>query len=444
VRTLWQRTRHVRGDDGMGLPELLVAMFIFALVSTGLAYSLISTLSLTRDARARVVAANLAAEEIDLARDAPDLFALLDDSQTETLNGDEFTVTRTTQWVSDPGAEFTCGAGTGTGALRYKRVNVTVTWGGMRSGAQPVRSDTILSPDDHINDPTKGTILVSVLRADGTGNAGVGVSVTPSVGAAINATDSQGCTYVLKVDPGTYDVKVTRTGHVSDTQQAAPTQSVVVAVGSTASVGFQLDEAATFNATMAPGAPSGTRLPTGFSTTFTSTYGDAAVVQASGSGTPNHTYRLHPFTSGYAPYAGTCTKADPRQWPEETVGATTYAAGLPDAVAAAPGGAVAVGVPMGLVQVIGGGGSHLHAVSEDAGCAVSYTFGNIVPAAASGRVTVALPYGSWRLQTSTTASGSKTALPAGRLAALTPAMPERTTIATSGVVTFDPRTAVLP
>jgi len=75
---------------------------------------------------------------------------------------------------------------------------------------------------------------------------------------------------------------------------------------------------------------------------------------------------------------------------------------------------------------------------------VSYTFGNIVPAAASGRVTVALPYGSWRLQTSTTASGSKTALPAGRLAALTPAMPERTTIATSGVVTFDPRTAVLP
>ena len=445
MRTWRHRMRHVRDDDaGMGLPELLVAMFIFALVSTGLAYSLISTLSLTRDARARVVAANLAAEEIDLARDAPDLFALLDDERPVTLNGDEFTVTRTTQWVSDPGAEFTCGAGSGTGALRYKRVNVTVTWGGMRSTAQPVRSDTILSPDDHINDPTKGTILVSVLKADGTGNAGVGVTVTPTLGAAINATDAQGCTYVLKVDPGTYTVKVTRAGHVSDTQQAAPTQSVVVATGSTASVGFQLDEAATFNATMAPGAPAGTRLPTGFSTTFSSTYGNAAVAQSNAGGTTSHTYKLHPFTSGYAPYAGTCTQADPRQWPEETIGATTYAAGLPDAVAAAPGAAVAVGVPMGLVQVTGGGGSHLHAVSQDADCTVSYTFGNIVPSSASGRVTVALPYGSWRLQTSTSASGPKTWLPAGRLVVPAPAMPERTTIAASGVVTFDPRTAVLP
>ncbi|MBO0900374.1 prepilin-type N-terminal cleavage/methylation domain-containing protein [Cellulomonas sp. zg-ZUI222] len=436
----WQRARS--GDAGMGLPELLVAMMIFALVSTGLAYSLISTLSLTRDARARAVAANLAAEEIDLARDAADLFAMLDETRTVHLNGDEYTVNRTTQWVSDPGAEFTCGAGTGSGSLRYKRVNVTVTWGGMRDGVNPARSDTILTPDDHINDPTKGTILVSVLRADGTGNAGVAVTASPGVGSVISPTDSQGCTYILKVNPGTYTVTVQRAEHVNDAQLAAPTQSVVVAAGSTASVGFQLDEVATFTATMAPGAPAGTRLPTStnFRTTFTNTYGNAAVVPFGGPGGTSQTYKLHPFTSGYAPFAGTCDLADPRAWPEDTSGPVPLVGTLPDPVAAPPGGTAAMSVPMGVVRVTPGGGRWLHATSEDPGCAVTYSFGEVLTG--SG-VSIALPYGSWRLQQSSSSSGTKSNISASQIVVPAPAVPERTTVAGS-VVTFDPRTAVLP
>lgn len=442
--TWWHRSQRARsGDAGIGLPELLVAMFIFALVSTGLAYSLISILGLTRDARARAVAANLAAEEIDLARDAADLFQLLDATRTVTLNGDTYTVTRKTQWVSDPGAEFTCGAGTGTGALRYKRVNVTVRWAGMRPSADPVRSDTILSPDDHINDPTLGTILVSVLRADGTGNAGVTVSASPSVGSVISTTDSQGCTYILKVNPGTYTVTVSRSGHVSDAQAASPSQSVVVAAGATASVGFQLDQSATFTAALAPGAPAGVKVPTSsFPITFASTYGTASVTPASGAGGLTQTFRLHPFTTGYSAFAGTCEQADPRWWPDETVGGTEFQAVLPEPVAAAPGGTVGISVPMGVVTVSGGGGTYLHAVSQDSGCSQSFSFGNVL---GSGGVTVALPYGKWRLQQSSTASGTKTTLPASRLVVGPTPVPLRTTVdAASNTVTFDPRTPVVP
>ncbi len=450
MQTWWRRMRSTDGGDaGLGLAELLVAMFIFALVSSGVAYSLIGILGLTRDARARAVAANLAAEEIDLARDSADLFALLDSERTVALNGDEFEVVRRTQWVSDPGDEFTCGAGTGTGSLRYKRVNVTVTWGGMSATAEPVRSDTLISPDDHINDPTKGTILVSVLRADGTGNQGVTVSASPTVGSVISQTDAQGCTYVLKVNPGTYTVTASRANHVSDAQATAPSQTVVVAAGATASVGFQLDQAATYSATLAPGAPAGTRTPTDLTTTFTSTYGSVAVSPSSGQGGTTQAFRLHPFTTGYQAYAGTCAAADPRQWPEETVGGVTFAGTLPDAVAAAPGGSVALGVPMGVVQVSGGSTSgsktYLRAVSQSStpGCdsTVTYTFGSVIPA--SGSITVALPYGSWQLYQGTSGS-TGTALGTSRVTVPAPAIPTRTTISTTGVVTFDPRVEVVP
>ncbi len=68
-------------------------MMIFALLSTGLLYTMLSVLSVGRDSRARQVAANLAAEEIDLARDASSLFdARAGRAPPCDLNGDTFHV----------------------------------------------------------------------------------------------------------------------------------------------------------------------------------------------------------------------------------------------------------------------------------------------------------------------------------------------------------------
>src|SRR6478735_10412073 len=173
VTAIRARLARSSADDGMSLVEVILAMVIFALVTSGLVYAMLSVMTVTRDARARETATNLAAEEIDLSRAVANVFNLLDQSRTVTLNGDVFDIERKTQWVSDPDADFSCGAsGGGAGsALRYKRVNVTVTWGGMRSGSAAVSTSTVVNPSEHINDPTKGTILVSVLNAAGTGAA---------------------------------------------------------------------------------------------------------------------------------------------------------------------------------------------------------------------------------------------------------------------------------
>ncbi len=75
-------------------------MFIFALISTGTLYTMVSVLQTTRDSRAQQVAANLAAQDIDLARDYANLFQLLPTTYTVPLNGDTSPSPVRHEWVS--------------------------------------------------------------------------------------------------------------------------------------------------------------------------------------------------------------------------------------------------------------------------------------------------------------------------------------------------------
>ncbi len=101
----------------------------------------------------------------------------------------------------------------------------------MRDDDATVRTYTVIDPKNRINDPTKGTILVSVLGGSGAGSAGVTVTATPASpanGATALAkaplpTDAQGCTYILKVTPGNYNVTVSRAGYVDVAQNATST-----------------------------------------------------------------------------------------------------------------------------------------------------------------------------------------------------------------------------
>ncbi|MCW5945112.1 MAG: prepilin-type N-terminal cleavage/methylation domain-containing protein, partial [Cryobacterium sp.] len=206
-------------DAGFGIIEIIVAMLVFAIIATGIAYTMVASLDLTRDSTAREQAANLAAQEIDLARSIDNLFNLQSKTTTTTINGTTFTITRTAKWVSDPNVDQRCGIG--GGILRYKRVNVTVGWVGMTSLLPPVHADTLIDPGVRINDPDLGTVLISVTDSSGNGVSGVSVQVTPStpangatsLDAQPDATDSEGCTYALKVQPGNYDVTVSKSGY---------------------------------------------------------------------------------------------------------------------------------------------------------------------------------------------------------------------------------------
>ncbi|WAB84824.1 prepilin-type N-terminal cleavage/methylation domain-containing protein [Microcella daejeonensis] len=440
-------------DQGMSLPEVLVAMVIFAIISTGLLYTMLSVLALGRDSRARQVALNLAAEEIDVSRGFADVFALQDATRSLDLNGDTFTVERTTRWVSDPEIDLQCGSG---GApLRYKRVEVEVSWSNMRDTGATVRTYTVIDPKNRINDPTKGTILVSVLGGAGAGSAGVTVTATPASpanGATTLAeaplpTDAQGCTYILKVTPGNYNVSVSRSGYVDVAQNATSTITVGVTAGAAASVGFQYDRAATFTARYAPSVTGPAPIiPNNMVTTFLSSYG--AHQSTATNANMTRAIALHPFAAGYEAVAGAyaapneanqgCLAPDPAAWPTTEQAGVTYVGRRAPAAAAVPGGATTIDVPMGTFQLtVSSSNRWVRAISVNTGpgpgCAIGMEYRwNELP---MGTSRLALPFGTWEIRTGNSTNNRNNVPILGAIQA------EGTSLiaAALGRVTLDPR-----
>lgn len=451
IKRLAERPRRdIAGDEGISLVEVIVALMIFMVVSVGLVYSLTAALRINRDSVDQEVAANLAATEIDAVRSVSDPFTVADKTYSTTVGGKKYTVTRDQGWVAADGSTGNCGTGSTGANLQYKRVNVSVDWVGRRAGSAVATSSTILAPVSRINDPAKGTLLVSVITAAGTGASGVTVTLTPTSGGAaatMAATDSDGCSYGLGLTAGTYTLKISKSGYISADQQTAPTQTVQIGAGSTSSAQFQYDQAATFSLNYASNLTSGTVLkPTTFTTVFSSTYG----IYSQTTGMPT-TVSLHPFASGYETIAGAyvpatpagdgvpanagCLSPDPGQW----LASGSKAAGVRSpAVAATPGGTATISIPMGGVKLTKpGSGVTLVATtaapltSADPGCssAQTYTFST---GTNSGDVTLALPYGSWSIYKKS-ALGALTAITSGLSGGLLGNGP------TANVVLLDPR-----
>jgi Tfp pilus assembly protein PilV len=419
-----------RNDEGISLIEVIVAMMVFAVIAVGAGVSTLTVLKMTEDNRSRQVASNLATSEVDLVRSANDPFAIVNTTKSVTLNGKKYTITRSTSWVEISGADVACG--TGTGVMQSKRVNVTVTWDGMLTTTKPVRTDTLISPDDRINDPNLGSIRLSVLTAAGSGSEGVGVTIAAVTGGQTPAsqpaaTNSDGCSFALKLKPGTYSVTINRSGSVDTDQVTSPSKNVEVTAGGSAAAQFQYDYAGTFNLVYAPGST--VKLPTNLNTTFVSTYGYDYV-----SGVKSQV-ALHPITSGYGGIAGKyepkvtgvtagCVSPDPGAWPAATVSGVSLAQGVRTGnVAADPKGQATMNIPMGVMTVKTTAKAYVWATSatapaaaSDPGCSVStvYSFGLLE----AGTYTIALPYGTWQLATSGTNDSSgavKTAIPTGNL-----------------------------
>ncbi len=448
----WIRKRlaAAQSDEGISLVEVIVAMMVFAIIALGVGYSALTILKMTDDSRSRQVASNLATSELDLARAAEDPFKIVNGTRVTEVSGTTYRLTRKTEWVDSTGADVGCGSG--TGVQQSKRVNVTVTWDTMLNTTAPVRSDTLISPDERINDPSLGTIRVSVLNAAGTGSPGVGVTITPTAsGAALaqqpDATNTDGCSFALKVAPGTYRVAIARAASVDTDQVANPSKSVVVTAGGSVAALFQYDYAATFTINYASNnTGAAPKLPTDLDTTYLSTYGLDYDTGRKSQAT------LHPVPSGYTGMAGKyvtpvpaqggnppvpgCLSVDPVAWKAGTVNGVALANGVrADPVAAAPQGSATMNVPMGIMTVKYTGAAYLFAVSStapaaalDPGCSLAptYSFGQVL---INGTTTIALPYGTWTLYSSATAGGARTAIPGTNLGL----------VGGGNAVTLDPR-----
>jgi prepilin-type N-terminal cleavage/methylation domain-containing protein len=444
------RNAGVDGDSGLSLVEVLVAMMIFAMISIGVAFSLVTMMTQVRDTRAREVASNLASQEIDLARGGGDVFGLLDSAYPPvTVNGVNFQVQRTTRWVTDPSSDGACGVGSSGVAseLRYKRVHVAVTWTSTGASTRQVSADTLIAPKSRVSSSSAGTLLVSVLDAAGVGIPGVTVSTTPTISPAPSATDAQGCIYIPNVPPATYTVQVTSPGYVNSAQQ--PTPSITgVTVGAGKSGTFPFVVALNLPLIVNYGAA---LIPKDLDTSFLHAADPVFVSTTSAVANPR-TVQLFPFVENYTVIAGKyrasnsgtagCKSPNPAEWPVGVVAGKTVTGVAPLGVR--PGIGASTVVPMGSLLVSSLAVDDLTAVSQttpqagtgDPGCAavtMTYHFGTVLK---TGVVTVSLPYGTWQLYKGTS---TLTKIMTGIVSA-----PGTTAVVSgAGIVTLDPR-IVLP
>ncbi|OIH99427.1 MULTISPECIES: prepilin-type N-terminal cleavage/methylation domain-containing protein [unclassified Curtobacterium] len=443
MRTIAKSVRASDDESGFTIIEVMVAMVVFALIAAGVATGIVGTLALTQDNRSRETALNLAAADITAVRSNADVFSVSGGTTTKTVGKRDYTVTRKTSWITSSGTDNTCGAG--SGQLSYKRVNVSVSWRSSPTATpRSVGLDTLVAPPSSVSTNDSSTIVVGVQTANGGPNPGVSVQVTPVSGtgaAALTAqppvTDSDGCTYVLNVTPGSYTVTINKSGNI--TPDGKTSDVVTPRAGSVASKSFAYDLPASITMTYATNANTTATLPTGF--TGVVRHGDT--IQAATSSTVS----VFPYTDGWNALGGafstTCRNVDPTTWPTADKLVTDPDI-LGPAIGGMPGESSTAQIAMGVVGVqLKGSNTVLTATVKntsavangDPGCSpsVRYTFAGL---SAKSVTNIALPYGTWTLQEGTSTTNASTAV---ATISATPGADNVTVSASKNVVTLDPR-----
>ncbi|MBT2501979.1 prepilin-type N-terminal cleavage/methylation domain-containing protein [Curtobacterium sp. ISL-83] len=446
------RLRAVReSDEGFSIIEVMVAMTIFAMIAAGVAAGIVATLYLTQDNRSREAALNLANQALDSARSTKDVFTLDNDVSTQPVGNQNYTVTRTTNWINSDGSDNPCGAG--TGVLAYKRVSITVSW---TSGTSPrqknVVLDSLISPSSAVSSASASTIVVGVQTASGGPNTGVAVTIAPLSGGATGlsnppaATDANGCSYAVGITPGTYRVTITKAGDVDPSGATAPYYDVTTSPGGVGNKSFQYDQAVTATTGSPLNLKDGVsvKLPTSLPTTYR--YNDTVKTVS----TMSTTLFPYAWTTIAGAYSSTCKNVDPTAWPTaNNLGVSPNIFNATDG--STPGfnpttpTTATARAPMGVFNVkMGGSDSVLVATVKnttavpngDPGCAMTtYTFTGMTAATAT---TIALPFGTWTL-TGTSAVGGQPSAAVPTIGS-NPNVTNLKVTSASNVVTLDPRT----
>jgi prepilin-type N-terminal cleavage/methylation domain-containing protein len=405
--------RERTSDDGFTIVEVVVAVVILALAVTVLAGLMTKTLGLAQSNTQRTTAANLATQQVEKlqtmrALDIPDGRITIGPI---TVGGTPYTIFQSSKYVTVDGSAC---SGTTSSDLTSKVVTLRVTWPNM-GNVKSVRSATIRALGTGSNDlsSTTGAAAVAVQNAMGDGTAGIAVTLLTAPGGTVVGTQTSGddgCVVFAGLPPGNYTASANTAGYVNlDGVQATAGAAFGVTASTVTKAVLPYDLLGGLD--VRPTSPNGAyAVPNGIGVTLTTSIWSpsqnrvytqcvGAAVQGCVSGSSDR-LAASLFPASYGAWAGTCADetaaaaaAGTTTLQPVTSGATTsYTAsnfGLVNAtISAAPAG------------------RHLYAVhAPDASCASGEVFD--LGAVSFGQVVkVALPWGTWRLQFTSTGNVS--------------------------------------
>lgn len=206
-------------DAGMSIIEVLVALSVLLVVMVSTAATLVQALDLSTSSHRRVIASNLASQELDRLRSVP--FTQLEgwvasppSDTVEEVEGQDFTVSRLLTWATLDVDSRSCDAPDNDGGPTHIQATVEVAWE-PDSARGPVSTQTIIAPAVGEVDPTLGHLGVAVVdRGEPVEPvAGKRVQIQHQTSSEIEWTDTDefGCAFFAFVRPGEWEVTIVET-----------------------------------------------------------------------------------------------------------------------------------------------------------------------------------------------------------------------------------------
>lgn len=209
-----------RDEGGFTIVEVIVGLFVFALVAVAALNVIVVTLRGLQQNSARTVAANLAARQVEAVRaQAASNIPVGLKTYTKDVGNTTYTIRQTANFVTNSGPSSACDSS--SGSLAGKHVSVTVTWPNMGTAKAP-QVDTMVAiklGTDSVDQTSKGVLALAV--KNGSGAAVPDIPVTLNPGNATYITGDDGCIVYTNLTPGAYTATVNQAGYVG----TASTQS---------------------------------------------------------------------------------------------------------------------------------------------------------------------------------------------------------------------------
>jgi hypothetical protein len=272
------------------------------------------------DARNRVEAASLAAQQIGIAR-ATSFTTLAAEISAPPANitqqdaGMTYTIAQSAQWYSGDGnVANACGGGAGSGEPILALTD-TVTWVGMGTTKPVVSQTDISAPASYYSTGTLGNLAVTVEDSQNNPVAGATVTITntsPPDNTEAISTGATGCALAGFIATGSYNIVVQDNGYVAPSEALTATATgQAVGAGDTQPVTLLYAPAANVPISYAETAPVLTapaNTLASYPVTVNSTGNTPTPITYPAA--PPPTLQLWPYSNGYDIYAGGCTDND--------------------------------------------------------------------------------------------------------------------------------------
>ncbi len=210
-----------RAEDGFTIIEVVMSAVLVVLIAGGVMTGIDAAGRSSADLRHRSQAQELANQDQERMRGMSSLqLASLDETRPVTVDGTNYQVHSTGQFLTHSGGGTSCG---GQSAADYIKVVSTVDWPPLNR-RPPVVAQSIITP------PIGGTMLIRVPDENGNGVPGAALTVDGPERFSLT-TGSDGCAILPAVQTGDYTITASKAGYIdhdgnsSVTAQARATTS---------------------------------------------------------------------------------------------------------------------------------------------------------------------------------------------------------------------------